>query len=104
MMQLLNKDLNKRADSDKVLRDKAFNFAKNPKYDGYHCGIASIVYTFFDKKISDSGIKNKNISNKELAEELLKKIVKKFKERKVHSSFIDNIMGVGLADMQLISS
>ena len=47
-------------------------------------GFASRVYTFFDKKTSDSGIKNKNISNKELAEELLKKIVKKIAERKVH--------------------
>ena len=86
------------------MRDKTFDITKNPIHDGYQTGLASIVYTFFDKKISDSGIKDKNISNKELAEELLKKIVKKFKERKVHSSFIDNIMGVGLADMQLISS
>ena len=66
MMQLLNKDLNKRADSDKVLRDKAFNFAKNPKYDGYHCGIASIVYTFFDKKTPDRKVKNENFFGKEL--------------------------------------
>ena len=44
------KDLAKRTASDKVLRDKAFNIAKNPKYDGYQRGLASMVYKFFDKK------------------------------------------------------
>ena len=43
------KDLKRRTFSDKVLRDKAFNIAKNPKYDGYQTGLASMVYTFFDK-------------------------------------------------------
>ena len=37
------------------LRDKAFNIAKGPKYDGYQWGLASIVYKFFDKKASGSG-------------------------------------------------
>ena len=45
------KDLAKRAASDEVLRDKAFNFDKNPKYDEYQGYLASIVYNFFDKKI-----------------------------------------------------
>ena len=40
-------DLKRRTDSDKVLRNKAFNIAKNPKYDGYQRGVASMVYTFF---------------------------------------------------------
>ena len=62
-----------------------------------------MVYTFLIKKTSGSGIKNENISNKELAEELRKPIIRKFKKRKVQSSFIDNIWGAGLADMQLIS-
>ena len=44
------KDLNRRSAADKVLRDKAFNIAKNPTYDGYQRGITSMVYTFFDKK------------------------------------------------------
>ena len=44
------KDLARRTASDKVLRDKAFNIAKNPKYDGYQRGLASMVYKFFDKK------------------------------------------------------
>ena len=41
------KDLEKRAQSDKVLKDKAFEIGKNPKYDGYQRGLASIVYKFF---------------------------------------------------------
>ena len=44
------KDLAKRTTSGKVLRDKAFSIAKNPKYDGYKKGLASMVYKFFDKK------------------------------------------------------
>ena len=44
------KDLARRTASDKVLRDKAFNIAKNPKHDGYQRGLASIVYKCFDKK------------------------------------------------------
>ena len=50
------KDLKKRTFSDKVLRDKAFKIAKNPKYDGYQRGLASMVYKFFDKKSEGSGI------------------------------------------------
>ena len=94
------KDLARRAASDKILRDKTFNIANYPKYDGYQRGLASIVYKFFHKKTCGSGIKNENISNKELAEELHKPIIRKFKKRKVHSTFIDNIWGANLADMQ----
>ena len=53
-----SKDLVKRTQSDKVLRDKAFKIASNPKYDGYQRGLASIVYKFFDKKSKRSGITN----------------------------------------------
>ena len=63
-------DLAKRAASDKILHDKAFNIAKNSKYDRYQRGLASMVYKFFDKKTSGSSIKNENISNKESAEDL----------------------------------
>ena len=55
--------------SDKILRDKALNIAKNPKYDGYQRGLASMVYKSFDKKTSGGTAKNANISNKELSEE-----------------------------------
>ena len=46
------KDLPRRTASYKVLRDKACNIAKNPEYDGYKRGLASMVYNFFDKKAS----------------------------------------------------
>ena len=75
------KVLKKTGDSQyiyQILHDKAFNSAKNPKYDGYQRVLASIVYKFFDKKTSGSGIKNKNISSKELPEELHKPIIRKF--------------------------
>ena len=51
-----SKDLVKRTQSDKVLRDKAFKIASDPKYDGYQRGLASMVYKFFDKKSSGSGV------------------------------------------------
>ena len=51
------KDLNRRTAADKVLRDKAFNIATDPKCDGYQRGLASMVYKVFDKKTSGSGIK-----------------------------------------------
>ena len=41
--------IDRRIDSDKILRDKAFNIAKNPKIDGYRRGLALMVYKFFDK-------------------------------------------------------
>ena len=48
------KDLTRRIPSDKILHDKAFNITKNPKYDGYQSGIASMVYKLLDKKTSGS--------------------------------------------------
>ena len=56
------KDLTKRTASDKILRDKAFNIAKNPKYNGYQGGVASIIYIFF-QNISGSSIENENMSD-----------------------------------------
>ena len=53
-----SKDLVKRTQSDKVLRDEAFKIASDPKYDGYHSELASVVYKFFRKKASGSGIAN----------------------------------------------
>ena len=56
-----------------------------------------------NKKTPVSGIKNENISNRDLDEELHKPLIKKRKERKVHSTFIDNIWDADLADTQLLS-
>ena len=98
------KDLKRRKCSDKVVRDKAFNIAKNPKYDRYQRGLASMVYMFFDKKSKGSSVNMPLKFNEQLAEELHKPIITKFKERNVYSGFKDNIWGADLADMQLISS
>ena len=96
------KDLKKRTAADKVLRDRAFNIDKNPKYDGYQRGLASMVYKFFDKKTKGSDVKS-TPQNEQLADELHKPIIRKFKKRKVYSAFKDNIWAADLADMQLIS-
>ena len=53
------KDLKRSTASDKTLRDKAFNIAKNPNYDGYQRRLASMVYKFFDKKSTCNSIANK---------------------------------------------
>ena len=97
------KDLTIRIASNKILLDKAFNTAKNPKPHGYQRGLASIVYIYFDKKTSGGAIKNENICNKELLQELHKPIVRKSKKKKVHSSFIDKMWGADLTDMELIN-
>ena len=96
------KDLAKRTAADKYLRDKAFDIAKDPKYNEYQRGLGSMVYTFFDKKTAGSGSKSMP-QNEQLAEEFHKPITKKFKNRKVYSTFKDNICGADLADIQLIS-
>ena len=65
-------------------------------------GLAPIFYILFDKETSDCGIENENMSDHQLAEELHKQIIRKFKKRKVYSFFIDNIQGVDLANIQFI--
>ena len=104
-----SKDLTKRTVADKILKNKAFDIAKDPKYDGYQTGLAFMVYKFFDSKVASpdkksigSGAKLTS-QNEQLAEELHKPIIRKFKKRKVYSAFKDNIWGADLADMQLLS-
>ena len=62
-----------------------------------------MVYKFFDKKSKRAGIKNEIKENQQLANELHKPIIRKCNKKKVYSSFKDNIWGVDLADIQLIS-
>ena len=50
------KDLTKRIAAEKVLRNEAFNIAKDPEYDGYQRGIASMAYKIFDKNTAGSGV------------------------------------------------
>ena len=102
-----HKNLINRTEADKVLRDKAYDIASNPKYDGYQRGLVSMVYKLFDKKSIGSGfkkLKNTTKSNSSiLADAFHKPIIKKFDKRKVYSQFKDNIWGVDLADMQSLS-
>ena len=104
------KDLPRRTASDKVLRNKAFNISKTPKYNGYQRDLASMVYKFFHKKAAGSGVNNEikqnerplDLVTQQLPKELHKPVIKKFKKGKVYPSFKDNIPGADLADMQLI--
>ena len=102
-----HKDLINRTEADKVLRDKAYNIASNPEYDGYQRGLASMVYKFFDKKSTGSGFKKLKNTTKSnsliLADELHKPIIRNFNKRKVYLQFKDNIWGVDLGDMQSLS-
>ena len=79
----------KRTQSGKVLRGKAFEIASNPKYDIYQKGLAAMVYRFFSKKSTGTGIKS--MPKQQLANELHKTIIRKIKGKKMYSSFKDNI-------------
>ena len=115
-----HKDLINRTKSDKVLRDKAYDIASNPEYDGYQRGLASMVYKFFDSKVASGTAKPSALervkkfkdttkssslerSSSILAVKLHKPVIRKFNKRKVYSQFKDNIWGVDLADMQSLS-
>ena len=103
------KDLTRRAAFDKRQRHKALNIAKNSKYDGYQRDetfnkkssslVQSETLATRDKSASGNDIKNENMTNKELAEELHKPIIRKLKKGKVHSLFIQNSWG---AEVNLI--
>ena len=110
-----HKDLINRTEADKVLRDKAYDIASNPEYDGYQRGLASMVYKFFDKKataepsakhvIGSGTTKSSSLERNSLIleDELHKPVIKKFNKRKVYSQFKDNIWRVDLADMLSLS-
>ena len=98
-----HKDLINRTEADKVLKDKAYDIASNPKYDGYQRVLASMIYKFFDKNLMGSGFKKLKNSSSLLADELHKPIIKKFDKRKVYLQLKDNIWGVDLVGMQSLS-
>ena len=62
-----------------------------------------MIDIFFDKKTSGGAVKNENMLNQELAEELDKPFIREFENREVYSSFIDNIWGADLSHMKLLS-
>ena len=110
-----HKDLINRTKSDKVLRDKAYDIASNPDYDGCQRGLASMVYKFFDKKSTaePSSLERSSLermgsgmvkpSSSILVDELHKPVIKKFEKKKAYSQFKDNIWRVDLADMPSLS-
>ena len=85
--------------SDKILKDRVYEIARNRGYDGYKRALTSMVYEFFDWK-TGSGIS----VNEQLAEELHKPVMNKFKKRKVHARFKDNIWAADLAKMGSLPS
>ena len=94
-----SKSLTKRTISDKILKDRAYVISRNCKYDGYQRALASMVYRFFDKKtVLEISV------NEQLAEELHKSVIKKFKSGKVYARFKDNIWAGDLAEMRSLSS
>ena len=71
------KNFLRRTASDKVLRDKAFNIAKNPKQDRYQKSLTSMVYRFFGKKSSGAAAKRELMLNQQLVGELHKRTITK---------------------------
>ena len=95
------KDLNRKTFADKLLRDKASNIVKDPKYDGYQRGLASTVYKCFDKKTSGSAVKNTPIKNqlRNYRNQLLENLIKE----KYTPLLLTIFGGAALEDMQLIN-
>ena len=103
------KDLSKRSAPDKMLPDKEFNIAKGPKYNGSQHGLTLMIYKFFykksaslaqsetlatrDKSASGRAFKDEIMSNKELAKELGKSIIKKFEKKKSTLTFCRQYLG-----------
>ena len=81
------------------MKDRAYEIARNCEYDGYQRALANMVYKFFDKK-TGSGVS----VNEQLAQELHKPLIKKFKRRKIYGRFKYNVWTVELAEMEPLSS
>ena len=94
-----SKDLAKTTISVKISKDRAYEIARNLKYNGFQRVLASMVYKFFDKK-TGSGLS----INEQLAEELHKSVIKKLKRRKVYARFKDNIPAADLVEIRPLSS
>ena len=94
-----SKDLAKRTISDKILKDRAYEIARNRGHDGCQRALASMFYKFFDKK-KRSGI----ILNEQLLKELHKPVIKKFNRKKVYVRFTDNIWAADIAEIESLSS
>ena len=92
------KNLARRTASDKLLRDKIFNIAKNPKYDGDQSGVASMVYKFFDKTSKRNCVNIPLESTEKIAKGLHKPIIRNF--LKSLFRIWRQYLGANLADLQ----
>ena len=99
------KDSLNRKKSDVFLKNKALKIATDPKVNGYQTSLAAMVYKLFNERTKGMGIEsgNRYPENEVLPKELHKPIIRNFKRRKVYSTFKDNIWGVDLADMTIIT-
>ena len=91
------KDVENRLIANDKLKNSSYDIASNPDYDGYQRGLASMLYKFFNSKVTPhkktiSGKGTKEV-NKILAEELHKHVIRKFNKRKVYLQFKDSIYG-----------
>ena len=90
-----SKDLANRTILDKLLKDTAYEIARNPAYDGYQKALASMANKFFDKKTGSGATATSKAGisvNEQLAVKLHKLVTKKFKRRKVYARFKENIL------------
>ena len=86
------KDLAKRTESDKILRNKTFKIAINPRYDGSQRGLVTMIYRFFDKKSAASGAESTPIQ--QLPDELHKSIIRRFKKNAKSILLLKTIFGL----------
>ena len=99
MMQHILIDLAKTSISDKILKDRAHEISRNHRNCRHQRVLASAAYKFVDTK-TGSGVS----VNEQLAEELYKPVIKKFKRRKVYARFKGNIWAADLVEMESLSS
>ena len=76
------------------MKDRLYEIARNPKYDGYQRALESMVNKSFDKKVGSEAL-----VNEELAEEIHKPVIKKLKRIRVYGRFKNNIWAADLAEM-----
>ena len=102
-----SKNLAKRTISDKILKDRAYEIAKNCGYDGYERALASMVYKSFDKTTGSGVIATSKAGvsvNGKLAEELDKPVIEKFIRWKIYARFKNNVWAADLGEIGSLSS
>ena len=91
--------LTKRAISDRILKDRGYETARNRNYDGYQRALASMVYNSVEDKTG-----SRVSANEQLAEKLHKQLIKKFKRKKIYARFKEITWAADLAKKESLSS